>query len=372
MVKYYVAASSQHVGKTTSTLGLVKAFKAKGFKVGYCKPVGQEALDWMDHYADKDAVLFATSMGFSLDSALHSPVILGPGATTAYIDHPERYSFEERIKYAAATLEQENDVVIYEGTGHPGVGSVVDLSNAAVAKMLDAEVILIVEGGIGSTIDQISLSMALFKQEGVPIAGLIINKIQSDKIEKVRYYLEKKLKKNWPPILGFLPFDHNLANPIMDTIKQAILGEVLMHPECMDNRVEEIMAASLLEVHELESLQNVLLVTSGKRMPEAIHKMMAFQASHEKLECQLAGIVITGDGTHSSSISMSEEVEDYLLRHRIPVISTHLDTYGSAVKINRIEVKINTRTPWKVNLAEEMIRQYVDLDRLLAVPVEQS
>ncbi len=99
--------------------------------------------------------------------------------------------------------------------------------------------------------------------------------------------------------------------------------------------------------------------------------MMAFQASQGPSDCQLAGIVITGDGTHSSNLSITNEVEDYLLKHRIPVISTHLDTYGSAVKINRIEVKINTRTPWKVNLAEEMIRQYVDLDRLLAVPVER-
>ena len=369
MVKYYVAASSQHVGKTTSTLGLVNAFKSKGFRVGYSKPVGQEALGWMDHYADKDAVLFATSMGFSLDSALHSPVILGPGATTAYIDNPERYSFRERILYAASVLEKENDVVIYEGTGHPGVGSVVDLSNAAVASMLDAEVILIVEGGIGSTIDQISLCTALFRQEGVHVAGLIINKIQPDKMDKVRYYLEKKLDKSWPPILGFMPFDHTLANPIMDTIKQAVKGEVIMNPEKMDNRVEEIMAASLLEVHELESMKNVLLVTSGKRLPEAVHKMMAIQASQNDDYCQLAGIVITGDGTHSSHISIEDDVEDYLFKHRIPVVSTHLDTYGSAVKINRIEVKINTRTPWKVNLAEEMIRRYVDLDRLLAVPV---
>jgi BioD-like phosphotransacetylase family protein len=38
----YVAATSQHVGKTTSTLGLVSAFRNKGINVGYSKPVGQK------------------------------------------------------------------------------------------------------------------------------------------------------------------------------------------------------------------------------------------------------------------------------------------------------------------------------------------
>ncbi|MEZ4908897.1 MAG: dethiobiotin synthase [Saprospiraceae bacterium] len=41
----YVAATSQHVGKTTSTLGIVKTFQERGIHVGYCKPVGQQFLD---------------------------------------------------------------------------------------------------------------------------------------------------------------------------------------------------------------------------------------------------------------------------------------------------------------------------------------
>ena len=41
-------------------------------------------------------------------------------------------------------------MVVYEGTGHPGVGSVVDLSNAEVARQLESEVILVLEGGIGN------------------------------------------------------------------------------------------------------------------------------------------------------------------------------------------------------------------------------
>ena len=62
-------------------------------------------------------------------------------------------------------LSVTNDIVIYEGTGHPGVGSVADLSNARVAKLLNAGVVIIVEGGIGNTIDLLNLSASLFREQ---------------------------------------------------------------------------------------------------------------------------------------------------------------------------------------------------------------
>ena len=295
-------------------------------------------------------------------------MILGPGATTDFIDHPEKYNYRERILHASSVLESQYEAVIYEGTGHPGVGSVVDLSNAAVARLLNAEVILIVEGGIGSTIDEIVMSSALFNQEGVPIAGYIINKVQPDKLTKIKSYLERKLGSKGPPILGYLPYDKSLANPIMDTISHAVKGEVLYNPDAMDNRVENTIAGSLLDVNEIGAMSNILLVSSSNRMPDTLRKVMGIHDILNNPKCPLSGIIITGDGTQASEVDIPQDIEDYILSHRIPVVSTLYDTYGSAVKINRIEVKINTRTPWKVNLAEEMIRKHVNLQRLLSVP----
>ncbi len=60
---------------------------------------------------------------------------------------------------------------MYEGTGHPGVGSVVDMSNAQVAQLLGAPVVMIVEGGIGSTIDLLNMNLALFRERRVPRKG---------------------------------------------------------------------------------------------------------------------------------------------------------------------------------------------------------
>ncbi len=63
----------------------------------------------------------------------------------------------------------EKDFVIIEGTGHAGVGSVFDLSNAAVAKVLKSKVIIVSRAGIGRPIDEIAMNLALFEKYGVEV-----------------------------------------------------------------------------------------------------------------------------------------------------------------------------------------------------------
>ena len=80
-------------------------------------------------------------MNFDLEPEIHSPVILGPGDTADYIESPKPGEFIKNILDSAEVLRRRHEMVVYEGTGHPGVGSVVDLSNAEVARQLESEVI---------------------------------------------------------------------------------------------------------------------------------------------------------------------------------------------------------------------------------------
>ena len=365
--KIYVAATSQHVGKTTCTLGLTAALQQAGINVGYCKPVGQKFVDLGDLKVDKDALLFSKVMGFELDEMLHSPVILGSGATSAFLKNPTEFAFRQRVESACARLERAHEIVVYEGTGHPGVGSVVNLSNAEVAKIADAGVIMIVEGGIGNTIDQLNMTTALFRENNVPIIGVIINKTLPEKLEKVREYVGKKLKEWDLPLLGVLPYDKSLSNPIMETINRAVRGYAIANIDKLDNRVENFMAGSLVEndESEIDGDKNILLVASKKRLPKAVHKIRNIAAEKNLEVSPLSGIIITGDGRHEFNIDTDPLCGEYIREHKIPVVSTALDTLGSMVKINRIEVKINTRTPWKAARAIELIKNNVDLDFIL-------
>jgi len=355
MHNIYMAASSQHVGKTTCTLGLVSAFQHDGFNVGYSKPVGQKSLEVDNLRVDKYTVLFADLLGFDMDPKLHSPVILGAGATTRFLDHPGEFNMQEDIRQAAIGLDRLHDIVIFEGTGHPGVGSVAGISNAHVAKLVKAPVIMVVEGGIGSTIDMLNMNLALFREEGVHILGVIVNKVIPDKIDRVRYYLNQWLEPRGIPILGLIPYEKSLAYPVMRTVADSVAGLTTHNPEKLDNKVEDIMAGSLIDTPELKSFENILLVAAVRQLEPALDKINSIMKVMRKNKSPLSGIVLTGQGMpESRSI-------DYILKYKIPMVRTELDTYSAVLQISKIEVKINRNTPWKVRRAVELIREHVDL-----------
>lgn len=355
MKNIYIAASSQHVGKTTCTLGLVSALMKEGYKVGYCKPVGQKSLEVDNLRVDKDTVLFADLIDFTIEPKVHSPVILGTGATTRFLEHPDEFNFEKDILNAAHELDRTHDVVIFEGTGHPGVGSIADMSNAHVARLVKAPVIMVVEGGIGSTIDMLNMNLALFREEKVPILGVIVNKVIPEKMDRVRYYLSKWLVPRGIPLLGMIPYEKSLAYPVMRTIMDSISGLVTHNPEYLDNKVGDIMAGSLIDTQELKSFENILLVAAVRQLEPALDKINSITKVMRKSKSPLSGIVLTGHGTpEPRSI-------DYIIKYKIPMVRTELDTYGSVLQISKIEVKINRDTPWKVRRAIELIGEYVDM-----------
>ena len=318
---------------------------------------------------DKDAFLFSEIMQFELSSEIHSPVILGRGATTSFLDRPNDFPYAQKIKDAAQFLHSTNQLVVYEGTGHPGVGSIVGLSNADVAKMLNAKVVVVVEGGIGNTIDKLNMSLALFREKNVPIIGIIVNKVIPQKIEKVRHYVKKKLDMMGLNLLGILPYEKSMSNPIMQTVTRAVKGRVLYYGKQLANRVEQIIPGSLVEeVPNFSKQNNLLLVVSYKRAEDVLKRI---EELTKNANTPLSGILLTGEGRLEEPHQNYPLHMEYIRKYQLPVISTHLDTLGAFTKINQIEVKINTSTPWKVERAIQLIKENVNLEMILGAEVSK-
>lgn len=73
----------------------------------------------------------------------------------------------ERIQRSFEAVTSKRRFTIVEGTGHVGVGSVVGLGNAEVARRLGIPVVLIGTGGVGSTYDELALNKQLCDNLGV-------------------------------------------------------------------------------------------------------------------------------------------------------------------------------------------------------------
>jgi BioD-like phosphotransacetylase family protein len=172
---------------------------------------------------------------FSLPHNLRdmSPVLIPSGYTRKYIDG--EIGLDEQIhaiRRGYDSIKSSCDVVLLEGTGHTGVGSVVELNNAQVAAHLGAEMILVANGGLGSAFDELELNRIMCKAYNVPIMGVILNKVKPDKIDMVRGYFTKLLKRWDVPLLGVVPDEPFLGRASLHDFEKLFDAELIAGERC--------------------------------------------------------------------------------------------------------------------------------------------
>src|SRR3954469_19528469 len=193
--RVFIAATRQNDGKTTTSLGLLAAIQKIYPRVGYIKPVGQRFVEIEEQKIDEDTVLMDKVYTLNCPLVDMSPIAVEPDFTRKYLQSSASDALAKKIQKAFDRVAWEKDFVLCEGSGHAGVGSVFDLSNAQVAKTLGAKAIIVSQGGIGKPIDEVALNQALFEKEGVEIIGVIINKVLGTKVDYISDFARRGLKR---------------------------------------------------------------------------------------------------------------------------------------------------------------------------------
>src|SRR5437899_8884233 len=220
--RVFIAATRQNDGKTTASLGLIAALQRHFPRVGYIKPVGQRFVEIEEQKIDEDTVLMDSVYQLNCPLVDMSPIAVEPDFTRKYLESANNEALVKKIKRAFDRVAWEKDFVLCEGSGHAGVGSVFDLSNAQVAKILGAKVIIVTQGGIGKPIDEVALNQALFEKEGVQIIGIIINKVLQAKVDYVTDFARRGLRRKGLDLLGVIPHQSILSRPTLNLIREEL------------------------------------------------------------------------------------------------------------------------------------------------------
>ncbi len=356
----YIAATGQSDGKTTTSIGLFDIFREKKFNVGFIKPVGQRYISVGNDQIDKDSYLIEQIFQSKCNIKDMSPIAIPAGYTTQYIEnrHDLKEELFDRLDYSFKCISNNSDVVIVEGTGHAGVGSVLDLSNAKVASLTKSKVILIAPGGVGNTIDEIMLNKALFDKENVEILGVIVNKVLEDKYEKSKKLVTQALSYYNIPVLGFIPYKESLSSPNM-----ALIQENLKQATCINQcstsykNINKIVVAAMTTKHVVEHLEKgSLLIVPGDRHSVIEAVVSASACIPEK---HVRGIILTG------GILPRKKTLDLITSHDIPILSVPYETYETSKLVSKLLVKITHKDVKKIELAKELIRTFVDTNTIL-------
>jgi hypothetical protein len=356
--RLFVAATSQNDGKTTSTLGLIKAFRGRAASIGFIKPIGQRFVNVDGLEIDEDTVLIQKVCGLTCPLKDMSPIAVDRDFTRKFLDDPDALlpGLERAIRTSYAVAAAGNDLVVIEGTGHAGVGDVFDLCNARVAQMLDAKAIIVTRGGIGQPIDEVAVNRVLFEKAGVPVIGVIANKVRPDKLEQTRHYLTMAFARKGLRLLGTLPYVARLTWPTVRDIAQSLRAEVINAPQCLDNEVEEFVVGAMTPHNALKRVvDKSLIIVPGDR-DDLVLAVVTTDLLRDDL--QLAGVVLTG------GLRLAPQTMELVERTDIPVLAGDWSTYDAAARVHDTIVKIRATEEGKIQTAMSLVREHVNLDEL--------
>jgi len=362
MKKIFIAATRQNEGKTTVSLGLIFNLQQRFKKVAFIKPIGQRYLQEEGFKIDEDSVLIEKVLASCRPKAGikdMSPVAMEKGFTEKYIDSPDKKAITKQITDSFRRISKGQDLVIIEGTGHAGVGSVFDHSNAQVAKLLGSKVIIISSGGIGRPIDEIALDKALFEREGVHILGVIINKVLPEKLDKVSRLVKKGLKRKGIDVLGVIPYEPKLSRPSIEQILEETRFELLCGRGFLENYVSRFIVGAMKAEDAIKYIvDDSLLITPGDR-EDVIAAFLECYRDTDKKRLKISGIVLTGGIAPDKTLMVS------LQNAGIPVLLAKSDTYNVASCLHDLTVKIRPQDTDKINTVVKLIQDNVDLNTVM-------
>jgi BioD-like phosphotransacetylase family protein len=357
--KVFVAATGQNSGKTTTSLSLMYMACKKYKRVGFIKPFGPKpSIARSGMVADKDAVLMAEVFGLEEDLSLMSPLVLHPGDTQKLLEGELSGAEMERKMFDAIDeLDRKNDFLIIEGAGHTGVGSVLGFSNARVAKIADAPVVMVTGGGVGNVVDSAYMNLALFEKEQADVRAVLVNKIIPEKREKTLRYLELAFAKETFKVVGGFNYQPILANPTLRRIRQVLDVPLHGNQEAAGQIAHHVQIGSAATQRVTELLKESSLVTVTSSRDELL-VTLANMYNLPEYRHLLAGLVIPGVAKISA---ITQKILD---NSGIPYMRTTRTTADVFNTITDDVSKLNAMDTQKINLIMELADKRFEFDAL--------
>ena len=354
--RIFVAATRMNDGKTTTCLGLTAALQAMGLHVGYIKPIAQRVVMSGEDQVDEDTLLIDGLFDLNVPIAAMSPVAIGPDFTKQYLEHPDEIGpqLKDRICRAFDRTAYGKDIVVVEGSGHAGVGSVFGASNADNARVLGSKAIIVAAGGIGKPIDEIALNKALFDKAGVEVVGAILNKVMPDKLEFIRDFAGRGLRKLGVPLLGVVPLQETLVYPNLDQVADETKARWIHQPAGL-RRVRRVVIGAMSARRSAEYLRvpGTLVIVPGDR--------------EDLLEAFIAGVgaeALSGV-LFSNGLLPNDDIVRRLKEAGIAMAAVEAESFAVTARINNMTVKTMRQDADKIPIIRKMISDSVDIQALL-------
>jgi len=244
-----IQGTTSDAGKSALVAGLCRVLHRQGIKVAPFKPqnmalnsavtteggeIGRaQALQaqacGLEPHTDMNPVLIKPNSDIGAQIIINGQAI---GNMDALDYHDYKQTAMQAVLDAHQRLSEKYDVIVVEGAGSPAEINLrdKDIANMGFAEVVDCPVILVSDIDRGGVFAHIVGTLDLLSQsEQDRIVGFVINKFRGDiaLLQSGLDWLEQRTSK---PVLGVLPYLHNLYLDAEDSISSA--GNINLKRSC--------------------------------------------------------------------------------------------------------------------------------------------
>ncbi len=387
----YITSAEGHSGKSTIALGVLDILRRSVRRVGVFRPIARSVtardyvLEMLLEHVGGTPLDYEQAIGVTYDE-----VHLDPEAALSRI--LERYK----------AVERDCDAVVILGSDYTDVGSPTELSfNARIAANLGAPVLLVLGGRKGQGSDELlgnseprsahemrqitEIALVELRNAHATLIGIVSNRSDPAHLEKIRDAIGHAARDaaeglaasaSTPdaasPITAAvpvqprripvwaLPEDRVLVAPSMRAIVDSIGGTLLMGDERLLAReaLGVVVAAMSMRNVLPRLIEGAVVVVPADRAEVLLAVLMANESGNFP---SLAGIVLNG------GFDLPDSVVKLIagLDTAIPIVTTPLGTYETAVRITSTRGRLAADSSVKYDSALSLFEQYVDGAQLL-------
>ena len=352
-----VSSLEASTGKTAIALALARLESDSddsSHTVGYMKPRGTRLESNVGKTLDEDPFLARELLDFEAEIHDMEPIVYSPTFIEQVIrGREEPDELHDRVQEAYETLASECDRLFVEGGGTLDIGGIIDLTDADVAELLDARVVLVATYESPADVDRITTAARTF---GNRLSGVVFNNVSEAAYDELETDIVPFLDGRGISTYGILPREQTLAGVTVEELADE-LGATTLVDDDSDSHIERFTVGAMgadSALRHFRRTKNAAVITGGDR--SEIHTA-ALEAPG--VRC----LVLTG-GHRPSGTILGQATE-----RGVPVLSVQTDTLTTVERAEDIVQSGRTRSRQTVEEMESLLTEYADIDRLLETAI---
>ncbi len=347
-----VSSLEPSTGKTAIALALGRLAHGDGDEgrtVGYMKPKGTRLESNVGKTLDEDPFLARELLEFEAEIHDMEPIVYSPTFLEQVIrGREDADELSERVLEAYETLAAGCDQLFVEGGGNLDVGGSIGLTDADVAELLDARVLLVASYESPSDVDRLITAARTF---GDRMDGILFNNVSDTAYDELETDVVPFLDGNGISTHGILPQKQTLAGVTVDELAEE-LGATVLSADGSGSYVERFSVGAMgteSALRHFRRTKNAAVITGGDR--SEIHTAA--------LEAPGVNCLILTGGHRPSGTIIGQATE-----RGVPILAVQTDTLTTVERAEDIVRTGRTRSERTVEEMESLLTEYADLDHV--------